>query len=107
MKAEVRSCVDAAFDKKGMKKPASAEAKKAMKKPAAMKAEVHSCVDVVKVKYTNMYRCPVGTYCQAFVDGKWQHVVTVQERQHAKHADIVKHIGAQVQSGKLSLDDRG
>ena len=29
----------------------------------------------------------------------------VSEHSHAKHADIVKHIGAQVQSGKLSLDE--
>ena len=93
------------YGKKNMKIPASAQAKKAMKKrPAsaeAMKADVRSCVHAVKV------RSPVRTHCTALVGAKWQHVVTVSEHAHAKHADIVKHIGAQVQSGKLSFDDRG
>ena len=92
------------------KKPAAA-AKKAMKKPPA-KAEGHeeTCDGsegghVVKMRYVTANRHPSGTCCQMLLEGKWKHIVTVETRQHAKHADIVKHIGALVQSGKLSVDE--
>ena len=58
----------------------------------------------VQVKYTYPNE-PVRTYCQAFVDGKWQHVVTVTWAQHPKHRDIVLHIGGEVHKGKKTLEE--
>ena len=76
------------------KKPAAATAKKpvAAKKQAAAKKPAADVDTVVRVKYTHPMN-PVRTYCQALVDEKWRHVITVAEKEHAEHRAIVQAVG--------------
>ena len=76
------------------KKPAAATAKKpgAAKEQAAAEKLAADVETVVQVKYTHPVK-QVRTYCQALVDEKWQHVITVTEKEHAEHRAIVQAVG--------------
>lgn len=68
------------------KKPGAATAKKpaAAKEQAAAEKLAADVETMVQVKYTHPVK-QVRTYCQALVDEKWQHVITVTEKEHAEH----------------------
>ena len=89
-----------------VKKPAAATAKKpaAAKKQAAAKKPVADVETVVRVRYTHPLQ-PVRTYCQAFVDDKWQHVITVAEKEHPEHKAIVHAVGEDLEHGQETFED--
>ena len=58
-----------------------------------------------QVKYTYAKSGGVRTYCQAWVDGKWQHVITIMEKHHAEHQAMVQRVGEELRQGKLSFQE--
>ena len=59
---------------------------------------------MVRVRYTHPLQ-PVRTYCQAFVDDKWQHVITVAEKEHPEHRAIVHAVGEDLCHGLHTFQD--
>lgn len=56
-----------------------------------------------KVRYT--YPKDGRTYAQAWVDGRWQHVITVSAKESASHQAIVTHVGRQLEKGELTFSE--
>ena len=85
------------------KKDKQEKKKTVKKKPAAAPAGPLEG-PVVRVKYTHPLQ-PVRTYCQAFVDDKWQHVITVAEKEHPEHKAIVHAVGEDLEHGQETFED--
>ena len=47
----------------------------------------------------------IRAYCQAFIDGKWKHVLTVCPHEHAQLRSIVVKICDMLQNGEMSFDE--
>ena len=83
--------------RKSKEKAQAAEAP-APKEPDGTAAEFKG-----QVKYTYPKK-PPRTYVQAMRGGKWEHVITVTEMQHADHKNIVWNLGEKVKHGELSIE---
>ena len=97
-----------------LKRPAAAAAQASAQTAKAAKAEAVPKSDSLKrpgtdattqVKYTYAKSGGVRTYCQAWVDGKWQHVLTIMQKHHAEHQAMVERVGEELRVGKLSFQE--
>jgi len=97
-----------------LKRPAAAAAQASAQTAKAAKAEAVPKSDSLKrpgtdattqVKYTYATTGGVRTYCQAWVDGKWQHVLTIMQKHHAEHQAMVERVGEELRQGKLSFQE--
>ena len=101
-----------------LKRPAAAAAQASAQTAKAAKAEAVPKSDSLKrpgkdaqtpsatqVKYTHATSGGVRTYCQAWVDGKWQHVLTIMQKHHAEHQAMVERVGEELRQGKLSFQE--
>ena len=97
-----------------LKRPAAAAAQASAQTAKAAKAETVPKSNSLKrpgtdattqVKYTYAKSGGVRTYCQAWVDGKWQHVLTIMEKHHAEHQAMVERVGEELRVGKLSFQE--
>ena len=97
-----------------LKKPAAAAAQASAPPAKAAKAETVPKSNSLKrpgtdattqVKYTYAKSGGARTYCQAFVDGKWQHVLTIMQKHHAEHQAMVERVGEELRVGKLSFQE--
>ena len=86
------------------RKKKAANKKGSQEKQDRAKAKQGDGDDVVVVRYTNAKK-PVRTYVQAWREMKWKHVITVAEREHGKHSEIVHDVGEKLRSGQLTYDE--
>jgi len=78
-------------------------AQKQSKPASAPKKRSADDSSVVSVKITHP-KSPPRTYVQAWWQEKWRHVITVAAHEHAKHCEIVEHVGEELRSGRLTYD---
>ena len=91
-----------AMQKHFVKKPA-ASIQHPMKKPAGSDAGSDS---VIKVRHTHPSNPPRTYVCALLGDPpKLRHVLTVTEKEHPKHHDIVHGVGEDLRTGKITLEE--